>query len=144
HLSVEGVKFINDKMGHDVGNDLYATVARLLGLQVPDAAKVGGDFAVRVRDEAHLQDILAAINADPAMQGIRVTGATGPTLDDARAAHEKLAEVERSAGRLAKRADPPVGLVESPSFEGERIQVPVPSTLEESFDAMTEEEVFSS
>jgi GGDEF domain-containing protein len=111
-LSVEGVKWVNDAPGdgHGQGNRLYRMVARALHGLVPDAAKVGGDFAIRVASGEELEFLLAALNDALPVKGFTVTGATGADLDHARAAHIALKQDLEAKGERALRGEQPRGI----------------------------------
>jgi GGDEF domain-containing protein len=109
HISVEGVKYAN-KASHEVGNALYAAAANALAAVVPDAAKVKGDFAIRVQDEAELQAILKQANENMPAQGFAITGALGSTLEEAQAANIAQKTAAEKAGTRATRGRRPKGL----------------------------------
>jgi GGDEF domain-containing protein len=109
HISVEGVKYAN-KASHEVGNALYAAAANALAAVVPDAAKVKGDFAIRVQDEAELQVILKRANENMPAQGFAITGALGSTLEEAQAANIAQKTAAEKAGTRATRGRRPKGL----------------------------------
>lgn len=97
-LSFEGAKAINDnpRGGHEAANRVYREVASaLVGLN-PTAAKVGGDFAVRVHSQEELDELLARLNK---AVGKNAVGALGATLDEARDAHDVLSAAEVAEGR---------------------------------------------
>ena len=159
HVSVEGVKYAN-KAGHEVGNALYAAAAHALAGVVPDVAKVKGDFAVRVKDEAELQAILKQANEAMPAQGFEINGALGSTLKEAQDANIAQKTAAEKAGTRAVRGKRPKGLP-SRSFreflrevwQGPRPDVVsahlaavegtvIDDTLRAAFRAMPEEESF--
>jgi GGDEF domain-containing protein len=159
HISVEGVKYAN-KAGHEVGNALYAAAAHALAGVVPDVAKVKGDFAVRVKDEAELQAILKQANESMPAQGFAITGALGSTLEEAQGANIAQKTAAEEAGTRAVRGKRPKGLPTRSfaEFLREVWQGPRPDvvsahlaavegtviddTLKAAFKAMPEEESF--
>lgn len=159
HISVEGVKYAN-KAGHEVGNALYVAAARALHSFAPDVAKVGGDFAVRVKDQAELDQILARANDSMPAQGFQITGATGATLEAAQEAHIAQKEALEKAGKRAKRGKRPKGLRalsfgefvrdvwKGPTQDvvGSRLaavqDTVISESLRQAFGRMTEEEIY--
>lgn len=108
HISVEGTKWAN-KSGHTTGNLLYRAAARALRGAAPLVAKVGGDFAVRVADQAELARILE--QAQAAMpEGIALTGAVGATLEEAGATHAGTKKGLEGSGKRALRGAKPLGV----------------------------------
>ncbi len=73
---IDGLKLVNDTLGHAVGDDLLLQAARIIKDNVPDDAvlcRIGGDeFAVLlpVTDEASLQEIVGGIMAAIAADNI--------------------------------------------------------------------------
>ena len=159
HISVEGVKYAN-KAGHEVGNALYAAAAHALAGVVSDVAKVKGDFAVRVKDEAELADILKRANEAMPAQGFAITGALGSTLKEAQDANIAQKTAAEEAGTRSVRGKRPKGLPSRSfrEFLREVWQGPRPDvvsahlaavegtvidyTLKAAFRAMPEEESF--
>ena len=70
YLDLDGLKFINDNLGHDIGDDAIKTTAELLGRVLPEgtlASRMGGDeFVVfsLVDDESETQALMDAIQAE--------------------------------------------------------------------------------
>src|SRR5690606_8655166 len=54
HISLRALKGVNDTFGHDVANAYFRRVAEVLRKHDPTAAKVGGDFVLRVESPATL------------------------------------------------------------------------------------------
>jgi GGDEF domain-containing protein len=141
HISVEGVKYVNDTHGHQVGNQLYQAAAAALHEAAPDVAKVGGDFALRVRDQAELDEVLA--RARPFMpEGFALTGALGATHEEAGRAHGDLKARLEAEGARAPRGARPLGLTGQPDFPEVRAQAEVPVGLRSAFDEMSRDETF--
>lgn len=121
-VSVPGLKWLNEGRNHDLGNLLLRTVSNLLARHDATAAKIGGDFAIRVRDQQHLDDILKEVNAAlPAnLKAFQATGAMVRSSPGAggqleafhRAAdkHREWKDAERLAGRRSARTAAPMGL----------------------------------
>jgi diguanylate cyclase (GGDEF)-like protein/PAS domain S-box-containing protein len=68
YLDVDGFKVVNDRLGHDVGDELLVAVAGRLERSVTAAghllARLGGDeFAVLVTDPASTADVVAVADA---------------------------------------------------------------------------------
>jgi hypothetical protein len=101
HVSVEGIKFLNDTTSHDKADLLYRAVARSLHAIDPTAAKVGSDFAVRVADQAELDRITQQVQASLPVAGFAVTGRVGETFKAAGDAHKAFTAAEVAAGRRA-------------------------------------------
>jgi GGDEF domain-containing protein len=107
HISVEGTKWAN-KSGHATGNLLYRAAAKALRGAAPLVAKVGGDFAVRVKDQAQLTAILE--KAQAAMpEGIALTAELGPDLETAGKTHAGTKKGLEGAGKRALRGAKPLG-----------------------------------
>lgn len=141
HISVEGVKYINDHISHESANGLYSIVARELQRYFPDAAKIGGDFAVYVKDQAQLDRVLKRINAVPELQGLTVTGAVGKTFEEAGRAHGQLKAQLELEGKRAERGKRPFGLKGNGEFQKvELVDQALPQGLQESFDKLSLEE----
>lgn len=159
HISVEGVKYAN-KAGHEVGDALYRAAARALHSVVPDVAKVGGDFAVRVKDQTELDQVLARANEAMPAQGFAITGAAGENLEAAQAKHISIKEGLEKAGKRAKRGRRPKGLRAlsfgeflkdiwkgpTPEVVGAHLEAVqdavISESLRQAFGEMTEEEVY--
>jgi GGDEF domain-containing protein len=105
HISVEGIKFLNDNTDHETADLLYRAVARALHQVDPQAAKVGGDFAVRVKDQAEFDAMLQLVReAMPEqLKGFEITGATGATYDEA---GQKNGATNKARVAKGERADP--------------------------------------
>lgn len=141
HISVEGVKYVNDHVSHESADGLYSIVARELQRIFPDAAKIGGDFAVYVKDQAQLDRVLKRINAVPELQGLTVTGAVGKTFEEAGRAHGQLKAQLELEGKRAERGERPFGLKGNGEFQKvELADQALPQGLQESFDKLSLEE----
>jgi GGDEF domain-containing protein len=105
HISVEGIKYINDNADHETADLLYRAVAKALHGIDPTVAKVGGDFRVYVKDQAELDAVLQLVRESlpEQLKGFEITGAVGKTYDEAGKANGKA-----NAERIAKgeRANP--------------------------------------
>jgi diguanylate cyclase (GGDEF)-like protein/PAS domain S-box-containing protein len=107
-LDVDGLKFVNDSLGHQAGDELIRTVARTLAgrLRASDAiARLGGDeFAVLLRGSgAEVADAVAAeligtlreLALEAGEKTIRVTASGGiAALDDPTTAESVLAAAD--------------------------------------------------
>jgi GGDEF domain-containing protein len=132
HISVEGIKYLNDKVSHDHADLLYRTVGRLLHGIDPEAAKVGGDFAVRVKDEAELKSITDLLNEQMPVKGFQITGAIGEDFKKAGETHRDAKIKLEKEGLRAPRETPPLGFKGSPAelkFPAERATAAVPAAL---------------
>jgi GGDEF domain-containing protein len=105
HISVEGIKYLNDNTDHETADLLYRAVARGLHAADPLAAKVGGDFAVRVKDQAELDRVLEKVRASmpEQLKGFEITGMVGKNVDEAGKKHG-AANAERV--QKGERANP--------------------------------------
>lgn len=144
-ISVEGTKWLNTK-DHDFGDQLYAAAARALHGIDPEAAKVGGDFAIRVKDQAQLDQVLARLNKAQPVAGFSFTGAVGPDLAAAAASHVALKAQLEASGARAVRGERPLGVTaQEPgqvAFPAERAAAAVPAALEAQHGALAPAEAF--
>jgi GGDEF domain-containing protein len=150
HLSIEGTKWANDSGDHNVGNRLYRMAARALHAVAPDAAKVGGDFVVRVKDEAELDALLARAQGALAVPGFTFTGVAGEALPAAQAAHGALKARLEGEGKRAARGARPAGVPEAVAsardlaFPEARVEgVAIPDDLAAAFGRMSDEQAFA-
>ena len=111
NVGVEGTKFVNDTLDHERGDLLYRAAGKALQDVAPEASvsKTGGDFELRVKDQAELDDILKRANDAMELKGFSLTGAMGKTREGARDAHIKLKEEAETSGARAKRGEQPTG-----------------------------------
>jgi diguanylate cyclase (GGDEF)-like protein len=114
---VDGLKHVNDTVGHDAGDDLIrAAAAALLAAAPPGAlvARIGGDeFGILVVDgpdvgcEQLVARVRAAVAAQPAVSGARLSlsvgGAACPPYADVEAA-QAAADERAMADKAARRA----------------------------------------
>jgi GGDEF domain-containing protein len=113
-VSVEGIKYVNDNISHDAGDDLYRIVGQAIKAIDPGIAKVGGDFAIHVKDQAEIDQLLANVKKTLPeyisvggkvldSSSFEITGSVGESL-------EQAAKVETAAKSKAiaegRRADP--------------------------------------
>jgi GGDEF domain-containing protein len=147
HVSIEGTKWAN-KSGHGVGNRLYRAAAQALRAAAPDVAKVGGDFLVRVKDQAELESLLAKAQAAMPVQGLALTGAVGQGPAEAGAAHVAVKEKLEGEGKRAKRGERPLGVqVEDAAALGlpdaAAPAAEVPPALRAAFAGLSDEQAFN-
>jgi GGDEF domain-containing protein len=158
HISVEGVKHVNDRegYGHEAADDLYRHVGQALMKEAPDVAKVGGDFAVHVKDQAELDQILSNaqknlpevldLNGKPvSSEGFRLTGRVGENLDSASKAHIEHKQTLEASGERAARGAEPRGFQERPGAERDRAAktaAKIPAKVKEGFKSLGDEEAF--
>jgi GGDEF domain-containing protein len=109
HISVEGVKFRNDKVGHEHADQLYRAVAEALHAEVPDAAKVGGDFAVRVKSNNELKAIVDRVRQalPEEAKGFTLTARAGESFKAAGDASGAFKAEGEKAGARAPRGERP-------------------------------------
>lgn len=114
HVSVEGAKFLNDTQGHEQANRLLRAVASAIQQESPEVAKVGGDFAVRVADQAELDQLLERVRQrlPAAFRGFSLTGQVGATLEEASAGHGAAKAAAEASGARAPRGQRPLGVTE--------------------------------
>src|SRR5690606_1444366 len=103
HISLRALKGVNDTFGHDVANAYFRRVAEVLRQHDPTAAKVGGDFVLRVESPATLDAILSELASIPELRGLEPTGAIGSTLQEAAETHAQLKERLVGEGVLPPR-----------------------------------------
>lgn len=112
HISVEGIKYLNDNASHDKADHLYRAVAVALHGVDPMAAKVGGDFVVRVANQAELDQVLERARAAMGVKGFELTGHIGADIESAKDAHQAANKALVAQG---KRADPrPTDFLDEP------------------------------
>lgn len=126
HVSVAGPKWANKSTaeggggGYEAGNTIIKNGAQALMEHHPLVARAGGDFRLRVRDQAHLDEILANANkslpdaiklGDKIVNGkaFKLTGAVGETSEEAHKAHTELKAAAEAAGNRAARGEMPAG-----------------------------------
>lgn len=135
-ISPEGVKFLNDSLGHVAGNSPFIAAAQALAPLSPEVAKVGGDFAVYVRDQAELDQLLAEANKSPGLGGTQLTGALGADLRTASAMNNAAKAAAERAGKRAPRGSRPLGVKETKKPKalkaGPVLLHPVPKALSDS------------
>jgi GGDEF domain-containing protein len=147
HISVEGTKWLNTK-DHALGDRLYAAAAQALHGLDPEAAKVGGDFAIRVRDQAQLDQVLARLNETMPVKGVTATGALGGDFAAAGEAHVALKKQLEASGARAQRGERPLGVqAQEPgqvAFPATRAAAEVPVGLAAQHAALLPAEAFRS
>lgn len=146
HISVEGIKYLNDNVSHDRADLLYRAVAKVLHEQDPNAAKVGGDFAVRVKDAAELKELVRKVNEALPVKGFEVTGEAGADFQGAGDAHKQAKIEAETAGKRAPRAAKPLGLQTEPgaiTFPEERAKAEVPKALSDRIGGLSDKEYFN-
>lgn len=140
-LGPEGVKFINDRGFHMAGDDLYRAFAQTAMKVAPEVYKVGGDFAIPVKDldegNAILEQIRAAMPPEISLNGevvkgdsFGVTGAVGDTLETARPAHTALRRNLEETKQRSLRGEEPLNFktIEGKTGPG---TIPVPHAVPE-------------
>lgn len=114
---VDGLKAVNDTIGHDAGDDLIRAAAAALQAAAPPGAivaRIGGDeFGMLVADHPELdcleivQRVRAATAAHPPMHGVKLSlsvgGAACPPYADVEAA-QAAADERALADKAARRA----------------------------------------
>lgn len=108
-IAIEGIKYNNDSLGHDAGNAVYRSAAQALAPIVPEVAKIGGDFGAYVANDEQLQSWLKRANKDAVLEGYRLVGSVGDTLDAAFAQNGKRKAGLEKAGKRAAREHRPLG-----------------------------------
>lgn len=146
HVSVEGTKWLNDQAGHGQGDRLYQMAAKTLHDIDPQAAKVKGDFAVRVKDQGELDAIVQLLNESMAVKGFSASGVIGETFQAAGEAHGAWKAAEEKAGRRSERGMKPKGVTTTEPgkvvFPAERATAAVPEALAKRHVALSEREAF--
>lgn len=151
HVSVEGNKFVNDNLDHGKGDLLYRAAAKALHEASPaesGLAKTGGDFELRVKDQAELDDILRKANEamPPELKGFELTGRAGASRDEAKKAHIAFKDEAEAAGTRAKRGEKPFGFkgdLATLKFPEEMAKGEVHPEIAKAFDALSKEERFT-
>lgn len=107
-ISVEGVKYRNDSAGHEAGNDVFRAAARaLVDAGAKELAKVGGDFAIYVKDQAELERLLKKASGKQVLQGHGLAGDFAGNLRDASALNNANKAAAEKAGTRAERGQRP-------------------------------------
>lgn len=156
HISVQGIKYVNDNIAHDAGDALYRYVGQALMRHAPGVAKVGGDFALHVKDQAELDRILEAARRDLPTEmnlgGVVVesvfglSGKVAKTLPEARDLHTSEKKALEEKGLRRRRQDAPAGFQR---LEGRTVapSAVTPATispeLRSSFAAISPNEAFA-
>src|SRR5690606_11972323 len=107
HVSLRALKGVLYTFGHDVANAYFRRVAEVRRQYDPTAAKVGGDFVLRVESPATLDAILSELASSPELRGLEPTGAIGSTLQAAAETHAQLKERLVGEGVLPPRGQLP-------------------------------------
>ncbi len=103
-ISVEGLGYINNNLGHEAGDSVYRAAAQALRPKASEVAKVGGDFRVYVKDQAALDTLLAEANKNPALRGHQLEGILHEG-DDWVETGKRLGAEKRKAEDAGKRAE---------------------------------------
>lgn len=133
-FSPEGVKYRNDdleKGGHHKADELLRATAEQAATIDPRVSRAGGDFELRVRDEAHAKEFLEKLRAAMPEQA-KGYGIAGEVAATGKEAGEKLGTVNETAeesGARAKRGERPKGLREGEdagtAIKGERVKAEI-------------------
>src|SRR5690606_15167963 len=146
HISLRALKGVNDTFGHDVANAYFRRVAEVLRQHDPTAAKVGGDFVLRLESPATLDAILSELASIPALRGLEPTGALGSTLQEAAETHAQLKERLVGEGVLPPRGQLPRidrrAVVSAMRSVPEAQPLPIPESLRAYYDSLTPQEQF--
>lgn len=129
-IDADGLKWINDNLGHDAGDQLLKSIGKVLSEETENAFRLGGDeFAIQAKNAEDARHILenvskrlesAVITAQlpdgtiVQKKGVTLSYGIGKTNQEAEAglqAHK--AERERTGVRPARGAEPP-GVVRLP------------------------------
>lgn len=152
-ISVEGVKYLNDTLGHGAADDLYKYVGQALQRVAPDVAKVGGDFALRVKDEAELQSIIEKVkevmpakiklgNKVVNSNSFDLSAALGMDLTEASQKNIQGKQALENEGKRAKRGEMPLRYSEAQGFADSINFTPTPISkeLRANYEALTPEQ----
>lgn len=146
HISLRALKGVNDTFGHDVANAYFRRVAEVLRQYDPTAAKVGGDFVLRLESPATLDAILSELASIPELRGLEPTGALGSTLQEAAETHAQLKERLVGEGVLPPRGQLPRidrrAFVSAMRSVPEAQPLPIPEALRAYYDSLTPQEQF--
>jgi len=143
-LDMNGLKWMNDNLGHAVGDDALRAVADVIGGAHGDGYRLSGDeMAVLAESPKHAAESLERIRAalkeveivatrpdgtEATFKGLTITAGTGESIDEAFAElnRDKEAAVERG-DRSPERGGRPPGLLEVSAGRDEvPVQTPVP------------------
>jgi GGDEF domain-containing protein len=144
HISVEGIKYVNDEVNHDKGDLLYRMAAKALHQVDPLAAKKGGDFAVRVGSQAELDQVVAKMNELMPVKGFTVTGVAGADFKAAGELHDAAKDAAVAAGTRAKRGERPLlqGDAKDLVLPEEKAAAVVPEALTQRVQGLSPEDYF--
>lgn len=133
-ISIEGVKFQNDKFGHQAGDALYAAAAQALaqsGIDNGTLSRPGGDFTIANVTQEQLDAALERANLNPVLRGYRLSGHVAqtheqtPEKDLTRVAAEKHNAAKKAledAGQRAPRGAKPMGAVDEAQMQARPVE----------------------
>jgi GGDEF domain-containing protein len=144
-LSVEGIKYLNDKVSHDYADQLYRTVAKVVHEVAPEThpAFIGGDLALHVKDAKELSAILEKVNEKNPIKGFGVSGAVGKDFETAGDLAKQDKVAAEAAGTRAGRGERPLGFKGEPgaiTFPEGRARAAVPEELARETGSLPDEE----
>jgi GGDEF domain-containing protein len=136
-VSVPGIKKVNDVYGHDAGNDLYHEVGQALLSAEPNVGRDGGDYVFYVRDQAHLDEIMAKANnamgpvklGKKYHTGFELSGTLAKTIKESDIAHKEWKDQQRAEGKMAGRDEMPLNVTPikgKASKRSETLSAPIP------------------
>lgn len=146
---LEGSKFLNDRHGHEALDGAYRAMAQVLSASgIKDGGKVGGSIRAWVRDQAHAEEIAAAMReaVDPRLN---VTTAIAPdagtikdTIEESSKAHRARKEELGAQRVIGHRLGAPAAFMGDTRIAFEEDQEGIPADSPEAialFDAAAAE-----
>jgi GGDEF domain-containing protein/protein-L-isoaspartate O-methyltransferase len=151
-IDADSLKWINDNMGHENGDELLKAVGQAIADETDKGYHLSGDeFAIIGNDEAHVNGIMAKVSErlkDAELvytapdgtvyrkKGLEVTHGTGTTFAEADTALRARKIEREKAGERAARGDQPKGVaIETP--EGRKADGEVAEKVETSPEKRT-------
>jgi GGDEF domain-containing protein len=123
-IDVEGLKYVNDNLGHEVGDDVLRALAKSSSEVAPDQTYRGSDradeFIMQFASEEEAKAAVAKVEStlaeqrikfgDQEWQGFGMSAGIGKTLSEADKALNTNKNTAISEGRRANRGEKPVNL----------------------------------
>lgn len=126
-IDADALKWVNDNMGHEVGDDMLALIGEALGDHTSDAYHVSGDeYIAQFNEQGEADSVMQAVqdilnqvevkatlpNGDVIVKkGVGFSYGTGKTLSEAENGLQKNKQAREEAGYRSARGQEPSGVV---------------------------------